>query len=71
VTSAGLERYRFHDPDRSTRDRHLPGFVAEDRAFLDAVAEGSDSPLPLSYAVRLQKVVDTITGEVLRQDNSL
>jgi predicted dehydrogenase len=63
-TSEGREVHQFHSPDSSTRDRHLPGFQAEDEAFLEAVAHGRASPLPLTYAVMLQRITDEISNRV-------
>lgn len=64
LTTDGIHEDIFHPINTNSRDRHLPGFKAEDEAFINAFIKGEPSPIPLTYACRLQEIVDQIYDQV-------
>lgn len=57
---------KLHNPETSLRDRHLPGFVAQEKVFLDAVCTGGESPFPLNMGVRIQALMAEIESAANR-----
>ena len=59
-TSEGMVEEHFHSPESTLDARHLPGFIAELKAFLDSIDRGTNFPIPVSYVVKLQKLLQEI-----------
>lgn len=56
----GEEETSFHAQKTSVRDRHLPGFVAEQQALFDSIRRDRDVPAPLDYAIEMQRLLEQI-----------
>lgn len=59
-TAEGMREEHFHSPQSTLDARHLPGFIAELKALFDAVDRGTNFPVTVSYAVKLQKLLHDV-----------
>ena len=64
VNANGSRSFSYHESGLSTRNRHLPGIRAENEALIQIIREGVDSPVPLSYGVKLQQIADQIYNSI-------
>ena len=50
----------FHDSSTTFNARHIPGFIAEQKAFFDAIEKRRPQPVSVSYTVDLQRQLDEV-----------
>lgn len=59
-TEEGAYEEKFHKETDDLTTRHLPGFILEIDAFLEAVMTNGRSPVDVSYAIYLQRLLHEI-----------
>lgn len=59
-TSAGSFEEHFHNTTEDLTKRHVLGFEAEDKDFLDAVEKNKQTPISVSYALILHGILHQI-----------